>query len=252
MIPPSSATGSPARYLLRIDDLCPTVAAEPWGQIAALIQEFRLQPLLAIVPENRDPELAAGAADEGFWEQMRALESGGACVGLHGYRHVCATTGRGLVRLSHRSEFAGVPEFIQRAWIGEGLDILRARGLHPRLWVAPRHGFDLLTLRALQTEGIRILSDGFARRPYLRAGMTWIPQQLWAPVAKCSGLWTICIHPRSAEIETLRGFLSEHAAQFMSVDRALAEFPPRRLSVAERTRAQMDLWRVRLRRLCKR
>ncbi len=33
---------SPAQYLLRIDDLCPTVSAERWQQFQSLIEEFRL------------------------------------------------------------------------------------------------------------------------------------------------------------------------------------------------------------------
>ena len=69
-----------------------------------------------------------------------------------------------------------------------GSKTLRTYGLNPKLWVAPRHGFDRNTLRALQQEGIGYLSDGFARIPFRRGGITWIPQQLWEPVRKSSGL----------------------------------------------------------------
>jgi predicted deacetylase len=241
-------------FLLRIDDLCPTVAAEPWRQLVELIEGFQLQPILAVVPDNGDPDLDQSPPDPRFWEQMRDLQSAGASIGLHGYRHVCASAGRSFVPLARRSEFARVPVSTQRIWISEGMRILRHQGLHPRIWVAPRHGFDASTLCALKAEGITMLSDGFAQRPFLRAGFTWIPQQLWAPRAKRSGLWTICVHPntaRAAEIEALRAFLHEHAAQFTSVDRALAAFPPRAFTLAERTEAQLVLWRVRFRRLRK-
>jgi predicted deacetylase len=240
---------SPAQYLLRFDDLCPTVAAERWARFESLIAEFALQPILAVVPDNRDPELEISPPDPEFWNRMRDLEAAGAAIALHGYRHLCQSRGRGLVDLHRTSEFAGVPVETQRAWIAEGLGILRGHGLNPRLWVAPRHGFDAKTLRALLGEGITIVSDGFARRPFLRYGIAWIPQQLWAPVEKTRGLWTICIHPNTAgdaEFAALRGFLSEHAAEFTSVDRALAAFKPVRLTVAESLQA---VWTLRRRQL---
>jgi len=243
-----------AQYLLRVDDLCPTVAARRWRRFVEFIREFELKPILAIVPDNLDPALEQSPPDPAFWEQMRALESCGASIALHGYRHVCASAGRSLVPLSRRSEFAGVPEATQRAWIGEGLRILRGHGLEPRLWAAPRHGFDAATLRALQAEDIMTLSDGFARRPFLRAGVAWIPQQLWAPCEKQQGLWTICIHPNTAgeqDIEDLQCFLRDRAAQFISIDRALADFQPRLLGTAERAFAQLALWRVQARNLRK-
>ena len=77
-----------AQYLLRFDDLCPTMDQARWARFAALVARFKVQPILAVVPDNRDPELERDSPDEGFWEQMRALEDSGAAIGLHGYRHV--------------------------------------------------------------------------------------------------------------------------------------------------------------------
>ncbi len=237
----------PVQYLLRCDDLCPTMSAERWRRLQALIEAFRIQPILAVVPDNRDHELQLEPPNPEFWARMRAMKVAGAAIALHGYQHLCAGAGRSLVPLSRRSEFAGVPEETQREWIREGLRILRGHGLNPRLWVAPRHGFDRATLAALRAEGIGVLSDGFARVPFTRGGLTWIPQQLWAPVEKTNGLWTICVHAntaRDADLEDLRAFLSRHSAQFTSVDRVLEEFPPARLSLAESVCAQLALWRV--------
>lgn len=241
----------PVQYLLRVDDLCPAMAAEPWQRIAALIEEFRLRPILAVVPENRDPELARMPANFGFWDEMRRFEAAGAAIGLHGYRHLCRSKERGLLRLANGSEFAGVHEEIQREWIRKGLRILRGFGLNPKVWVAPRHGFDQATLRVLRAEGIGALSDGLARAPFLRGGLAWIPQQLWAPEAKRAGLWTICIHPNTmggAEMEALQAFLREHAGRFTSVDRVLAKFGGERLSLREALYAKVALGRIRARR----
>jgi hypothetical protein len=221
----------------------------------ALIEEFRLQPILAVVPDNRDPALDLFAPAPGFWGQLRELEALGAQIALHGYRHLCASSGRSLLGLQVFSEFAGVDPDTQGKWIAAGLGILRNQGLNPRIFVAPRHGFDINTLAALRTEGIKLVSDGFSRIPFLRGGVTWIPQQLWGPVSKPCGFWTICMHPNTAadeEIEHLRAFLRVHADLFTSVDHLLAEFPPTTLNFTERIYACVALWRVKGARVHKR
>jgi len=236
-----------AQYLLRFDDLCPTMAWERLQRLLPIIEEFGIRPILAVVPENCDPELDVSAPDPEFWSRMRAMESAGATVGLHGYRHVCNSKGRSLVPLHRSSEFAGVPEQTQQNWIRAGLVILRSHGLNPRIWVAPRHGFDHGTLRALRNEGISAVSDGFARVPFGRGGLTWIPQQLWAPMEKRDGVWTICVHSQTATdclVEQLHSFVSRNSAQFSSVERVLEECQPNELDLTERLFGAYLLGRV--------
>jgi predicted deacetylase len=240
----------PAQYLLRFDDLCPTHSRERWERFLRLIREFEIKPILAIVPENRDPALAVSSPDPGFWAEMRALQADGATIGLHGFRHICAARGRSMVPLHRLTEFAGVPETTQRQWIREGLEILSGHRLNPSIWVAPRHGFDRATLRVLREQGIGALSDGFAHRPFRRAGVVWIPQQLWAPKPRPRGLWTICLHPNTttnAEVENLRLFLHTHASQFTSVERVLDELDCAPLNIAERIAASSTMLRIRTR-----
>jgi predicted deacetylase len=246
---------NPAQYLLRFDDLCPTAAHSQWQRFLPLIAKFAIQPILAVIPDNQDQELNLSSPDPEFWARMRALEAAGATIGLHGYQHVCASRGVSLLPLHRDSEFAGVPEKTQREWIRQGLAILRAQGLDPTIFVAPRHGFDRGTLRALRHEGIPLLSDGLARVPFTRGGLTWIPQQLWEPVSKDEGLWTICVHSNFAsasQAERLEDFLRAHAHQFTSVDRVLREFPPSSLGLAERFYEVCALWRIKTRRARKR
>jgi predicted deacetylase len=245
----------PAQYLLRFDDLCPTMDLSRWQRYASLIEEFGIRPILAVVPDNKDHDLQRSRPDPGFWERMGRMEAAGATIALHGLHHLSGSKGKGLVPLHRHSEFAGVAPETQRRWIREGLGILRGHGLNPRIWVAPCHGFDRNTLRALQSEGINLLSDGFARTVFTRFGVTWIPQQLWAPENKSTGLWTICVHSNtahSAQADRLRKFLGHHAAQFTSVDRALAELEPSGLRLGERIWGACALWRIEASRIRKR
>jgi predicted deacetylase len=226
-----------------------------WGRLLPLIEELGIRPILAIVPDNQDRELLQMPADPAFWTGMRSLEASGATIALHGFRHLCRNVGKSLVPLHERSEFAGVDEHTQRQWIRTGLTMLRARGLNPKIWVAPRHGFDRATLRALGAEGIKVLSDGLTRIPFRRGGLTWIPQQLWGPVDKRRGLWTICMHcnsARSTDVDALAAFLRRNARSFTSVERVLAEYEPCELGTAERVYEKLTLLRIQASRLKKR
>lgn len=241
----------PAQYLLRFDDLCPTMARERWEQFRARVEEFGIRPILAVIPDNRDSSLERAPFNPAFWEEMRCMEMAGAAIAVHGYRHTCSSSGKGLLGIHRHSEFAGVDLETQREWIETALAILREHGLHPKLWVAPRHGFDRNTLRALRGERINHISDGFARIPFRRHAVTWIPQQLWAPVVKTKGLWTICIHPMTAlaaEVDRLRRFLEDHWPQFTSFDLVVRDFEEgAALGLRERVYEKVALWRAKRR-----
>ncbi len=241
-------TSPAARYLLRFDDLCPTMSRSGWDRFEPLLVEYGIRPILAVVPDNRDPELVHDVADFDFWNRMRQWERAGAVIALHGYRHLCQSSGKALLPLHRFTEFAGVDEGTQRLWIEEGLAILRGHGLHPRLFVAPRHGFDKATLRALRGAEIGTISDGLTHRPFVRNGVTWIPQQLWRPAEQRDGLWTICLHSNSTpneEVLLLRDFLRAQAPQFISVPDALSSHMSPSISWIERVRGVHAVWRIR-------
>jgi hypothetical protein len=245
----------PAQYLLRFDDLCPTIGRTQWERIHTLIAEFGIRPILAVIPDNQDPQFMYSEADPKFWSQMRSLQAAGGTIALHGYQHLCVSRGRSLLPLHRRTEFSGAPAEVQLQWIQKGLEILRDQGLSPSIWVAPRHGFDRATLRALRAVGIGYLSDGFARAPFLRGGVTWIPQQLWGPVTKSKGLWTICIHSNSASrrmVKSLRAFLQAYGKQFTSFERVKAEYPSTSIGMTDRVYGAFAIARIKSSRLAKR
>lgn len=239
-----------ARYLLRFDDVCPTMAGDRFERFMGITDRYGIRPILAVVPENRDPELNVERPDPHFWARMRALESSGATIALHGYRHLCESHGPSYLGLHTVTEFAGIPEHTQAEWIRSGLEVLRRNGLSPRVFVAPRHGFDSATLRALISANLPFLSDGFASRLFTRGGVVWIPQQLWEPVEKSRGLWTICLHTNTASSqvqESLRYFLHRFADRFTTFDEVAAVATPARFSWNERMCEAVAQYRLRLR-----
>lgn len=238
-----------AQYLIRLDDLCPTMSKDRCSRLLSILDRYKIRPILAVVPDNQDRDLMVEKPDSEFWDRMRSFEAAGATIAMHGYQHVCQSCAPSLLGLHEDTEFAGVDEMKQREWIRTGLEILRGYGLSPRLFVAPRHGFDRATLRALWREGLGFLSDGFANRPFLRWDVVWIPQQLWEPIARKEGLWTICIHPNTALSpfeDKLDRFLREFAGQFTSFDRVLNEYEPEELDWVERLGEKIAGRRIRL------
>ena len=223
-----------AQYLLRLDDANPWMKRASWDRVEALCDQYSVKPLVAIVPHCEDPALRLEDEDEEFWEKARRWQAKGWTIALHGYNHVLSGTGRGVVPLNHRTEFAGQSEAQQRLKLREGVQALRENGLEPTAWIAPAHTFDRVTVRLLQEETeIRIISDGLARQAFTRWGMTWLPQQLWKPRSCPAGLWTICLHPASDPEtiwERLENFLK--TTPILTVSEALPQARPWGLSDA--------------------
>ena len=170
----------PARYLIRFDDICPTMNWEMWSRIESVLRDHQLNPLLAVIPDNQDNKLNFGAARPSFWDEVRRWQGLGWTIGLHGYQHRFVTGQSGIVGIQRRSEFAGVPAWEQDEKLLRAVEIFRVNGVRPDVWIAPAHSFDWNTVAALQKLGITTINDGFAIAPHTDSrGLLWIPQQLW-------------------------------------------------------------------------
>ena len=188
-----------ARYLLRLDDACAGMDDKRWARIERLFDELAIRPIVAIVPDNRDPELVHGEPLDDFWARARGWQEKGWTIALHGYQHIMhpVTTSQYL-SFHDRSEFVGLSFDEQATKIRQGLAVMKQHGVSPSLWVAPAHSFDRVTVEALlQETNIRTVSDGIARDQYFEDGVHWLPQTLWSLTEKSRGLWTVCLHPNT-------------------------------------------------------
>lgn len=216
----------PARYLLRFDDLCPTMDRAAWVVVEEILAHVGVAPILAVVPDNRDDALRFADPEPGFWDRVRSWQARGWTIGLHGYQHCYVTHSAGLTGLKTRSEFAGLPEAEQAVKLDSALAIFRREGVRPDVWVAPGHSFDRVTLRCLWARGIRVVSDGFSLAPVVDGGgMVHVPQQLWRLRRVPFGLWTVCYHHN--------GWTRTHIDRFA---RDVARFRPAITSLADALR----------------
>lgn len=211
------------RFLLRFDDMCPTMDWALWDEVEALLVEAGVKPILAVIPDNQDPVLMVAPPSPLFWDRVRSWQARGWTIGLHGYQHTYVNTEPGILRLNRKSEFAGLsyPEQLEK--LQKGLEVFEREGVHADVWVAPAHSFDGVTVSALAAVGIRTISDGMALAPFTDPqGTLWIPQQFANMRPMPFGVWTYCYHLEDLTPQAMVGFR-----------RQLKQLSPRMISLQE-------------------
>ena len=63
-----------ARYIMRMDDACPTIDSARWARFEGLFDELGIKPIVAVVPDNQDPDLHRNTPDQKFWDRARAWQ----------------------------------------------------------------------------------------------------------------------------------------------------------------------------------
>ena len=211
------------KYLIRLDDACPTMDAAKWQRMFDILNQYGIRPMVGIIPQNKDPKQEIDKEDSKFWEKVDEWKAKGYTLALHGYDH-CYISNDGMKGLNpfwERSEFAGVPLEQQKEKIREGVKIFRAHGIDPLYYFAPSHTYDSNTLRALKEESnIRIISDTIATNPYKMGDFAIIPQLGGqCTEMKIHGIWTFCLHPSAMSDENFlatEDFLKAHKSEFIS------------------------------------
>jgi len=227
---------SSAKYIIRLDDACPTMLLENWLLLERLFDEYAVRPVVGVIPDNRDPELIKSAIDSGFWTRIRQWQDKGWEIAMHGLHHVyhpISQGGKPLLPLADKSEFVGLSLYQQKQMLRQAYSIMSGSGVFPRAFMAPSHTFDLLTLQALrEATEIRIITDGHALFPYEENGFKWLPQQLWRYYDMPFGIWCICLHPNTMSKADLLRFMTDlrrNASNFLDPGEALTLARPRSL-----------------------
>lgn len=210
------------RFILRFDDICPTMNWRVWRLLEHDLYELNIKPLMAVIPDNRDRALIVSAPGlDDFWNNVRAWQKHGWTIGMHGYQHRYLTAATGMYGRMPRSEFAGLPYEIQEIKLRNAIRIFREQQVSPEVWVAPAHSFDATTVGILSKLGVRIISDGYAIYPHQDAeGVTWIPQQFGKFRKLPFGVWTICCHFNGwtdAETKRFRQDMRKYHRHFTAV-----------------------------------
>ena len=76
------------KYLIRLDDACPTMDKMKWDRIEEILDKFNIKPLVGIIPANNDSELFINEYDSTFWNKARLWQLKGWSIALHGYDQI--------------------------------------------------------------------------------------------------------------------------------------------------------------------
>ena len=214
------------KVALRMDDITADMNWDNFFRLKELFDKAGIQPLLGVVPDNRDPSLSHMQARADFREVLLELQEEGWLMAQHGCRHVYTTRKGGLFPLNRFSEFAGLPYERQKKLIAQGKRLLEDQGIVTDIFMAPGHSFDDNTLRALKECGFSYVTDGFGTKPYRRSGLTFLP--IAKKKSSCfeggEGYTTLVLHANGMndrEIDWYAGMLAKHAENFISYGRLL-------------------------------
>lgn len=213
------------KYLIRLDDACPTMDTSKWQRMEDILDNCGVRPMIGVIPANNDQKQQLDAFDHNFWDKVKNWEKKGWTIALHGYDH-CFISDRGMRGLNplwERSEFAGVSRELQREKIRKGVAVFRNNGIEPKYFFAPAHTYDENTLQALREESnIRIISDTVAIKPYRKEDFVFIPQMGGhCKRMKIPGIWTFCLHPsvmKEEDFVSTQRFLESHNMQMIGFD----------------------------------
>lgn len=211
------------KYLIRLDDACPTMNHVKWQRIFEILDQYGIRPMVGIIPHNEDSKQQIDAPNSDFWNNAKDWVRRGYAIALHGYNHCYISESAGINPLWNRSEFAGVDYEIQSQKIRDGYAILKEKGLDPKYFFAPSHTFDENTLKALMEHtDIRIISDTIATKPYKKGDFIFIPQLGGHCIEmKIPGIWTFCLHPSTMsdkDFELTENFLKAHKDEFIGFE----------------------------------
>jgi len=224
-----------AKYLVRFDDICPTMNWRVWNRVEELLLRYEIQPILAVVPDNQDPALCVDGPESSFWERVRRWQARGWAIGLHGYQH--QAPGK-VVTANGCGEFGGLPLEQQETKLRLALEIFARENVTADLWIAPFHSFDALTLAALCRVDLCVACHGYYLWPHTdRRGIFWIPQQLWGFRRRPAGVWTVCHHHNawgSAEISRFEEGLKKYRPAIVDFGAIKKQYARRPKSLIDR------------------
>ena len=197
------------KYLIRLDDASHYMNLKKWNRLEAILDEYNIKPIVAVIPENLDNKLKRSSYNYKFWEIIKKWENKGWIIAAHGLNHKFHIVNKKSLYYPfyNFTEFGGLSLDVQRDKIHKSIQIFKLNNILPKVWISPAHTFDKNTLIALEEEtSIKIISDGISFYPFYENNFHFIPQQLWSIKRKFFGYWTVCLHPNNMTDKDLKSF----------------------------------------------
>ena len=207
------------QYLFRIDDICKHTSINKLNKLIDIFIKYEVKPLISVIPDNKDKSIIDQDKENWLgtkmlWEKIKYLSNElDWPIGVHGLNHECVNIGKSILPSIKKGEFLGLDYETQDKMLKESLHYFQQNNIKPFCWVAPRHLFDAITLKALDKNNLRIISDGYWLYPVTLNKMIFLPQQIATPRKMPIGIWTFCSHLQTmgdTDFELLESFLKNN------------------------------------------
>lgn len=214
-----------AKYIIRLDDACPTMNHVNWNRMERLLDKYGIKPIVGIIPDNKDKDFS-WEIDEEFWIKALNWQKKEWTIAQHGLHHVLHKYEKikEHYQLSHstNTEFTGVSLQEQMNMLQKGNEMLKEHGIYPCCFFAPAHTYDINTVEALkEIEEIKFISDGYALRIFKKNGMNFLPSICDGPFKMPFGLFTYVFHPsamKEKDFVRMENFLENNQKNVISAD----------------------------------
>ena len=112
--------------------------------------------------------------DESYAPTIKSWIEEGWTPALHGFNHILKHSKGGINPVNYRSEFVGLSLEEQVEKIKNCYSILCNNQIYPKVFVAPAHTFDKLTLTAIkESTDINVISDTIANDIFQKIILSW-------------------------------------------------------------------------------
>jgi len=215
------------KILLRFDDIAENMNWRLLDKCEKLFDEYKIKPVLGVIPNNMDEELLSFPRKEDFWQKVRLWKSKGWEISMHGFNHLydMDTNKNDLFKYGGKSEFFGHSKQRQKEKLKAGLEIFKKNGVKIRSFFAPNHTYDLNTLEALKELNIKIVIDGYGLKPYLKDDVKFIPQLFYKLFFLPFGIQSTQIHLNNWEdkdFNNFERFIKKNFVDIINFDEAIS------------------------------
>ena len=62
------------KYLIRLDDACPTMDTSKWQRMEDILDNCGVRPMIGVIPANNDQKQQLDAFDHNFWDKVKNWE----------------------------------------------------------------------------------------------------------------------------------------------------------------------------------
>ena len=214
--------------LIRFDDIAPNMNWKMMDKCERLLNEYKIKPVVGVIPNNQDRELLSYEKRDKFWQIIKQWQNMNWAVAMHGYTHVydSETQKKDYFRYGGKSEFYGHTLQEQLSRLNKGKKIFDQNNIKVNTFFAPNHTYDLNTFNALKKAGLYRIIDGYGLSPFVKNDINFLPQLFYKLIFIPVGIQSTQLHINywnENDFIKFENFVKKHHSKIIDIDTAFSK-----------------------------